>query len=115
MTARERARVIARERALLVVGYSMRDEHINVAITRWLNEREEREITIVDPGFSDGEKGSFPYRLKNAAVKWIYEDQREDRLIALRVRREYARDALLKRGFWEGDLYPQSPQYGRPR
>lgn len=33
---------------LLVVGYSFRDEHINEAITQWINRSKERSITIID-------------------------------------------------------------------
>ncbi|KRE90125.1 SIR2 family protein [Arthrobacter sp. Soil764] len=34
---------------LVIVGYSMRDEHINAAIKRWVNSRLAPVITIIDP------------------------------------------------------------------
>ncbi|MGM1029980.1 MAG: SIR2 family protein [Actinomycetota bacterium] len=104
---REFEAMLDRAERLLVVGYSMRDEHINVAITRWLNGAAEREITVIDPGFSDEDTDSFPYLLRRAALEWDIQNQREVRRIRLRVRREYAKDALAAGGFWEGAMHPK--------
>lgn len=38
---------------LVVVGYSFRDEHINVAVRRWLNHDNDVRLTVIDPFFSD--------------------------------------------------------------
>lgn len=38
-------------RALIVVGYSFADEHINETIARWANQRPDRLIAVVDPFF----------------------------------------------------------------
>ncbi|GAA3401722.1 SIR2 family protein [Pseudarthrobacter polychromogenes] len=38
---------------LVIVGYSMRDEHINAALRRWVVEHPEGRLSIVDPGFPD--------------------------------------------------------------
>jgi hypothetical protein len=40
---------------LIVVGYSFRDAHINEYISQWLNERDERTITVIDPGFNESQ------------------------------------------------------------
>jgi hypothetical protein len=34
---------------LLLVGYSMRDQHINTAIYRWLNARPDGRLTVINP------------------------------------------------------------------
>lgn len=34
---------------LVIVGYSLRDEHINAAIRRWVNHTEDPKIVIIDP------------------------------------------------------------------
>lgn len=36
---------------LVIVGYSMRDEHINAALRRWVVDHPEGKLSIVDPGF----------------------------------------------------------------
>jgi NAD-dependent SIR2 family protein deacetylase len=36
---------------LLIVGYSFRDDHINVALRRWLNGADHRDVTVIDPHF----------------------------------------------------------------
>ncbi len=36
---------------VVVVGYSFRDDHINTALSRWLNKSEARPLTIVGPKF----------------------------------------------------------------
>jgi hypothetical protein len=38
---------------LIVVGYSFRDDHINVVIKDWLQNLNGRRLTIVDPFFPD--------------------------------------------------------------
>jgi hypothetical protein len=37
---------------LIVIGYSFRDEHVNVVIRRWVAEHRDSTITIVDPSLS---------------------------------------------------------------
>jgi hypothetical protein len=41
-----------RSRALLVVGYSFRDEHVNALVTNWLNLGLARRIVVLDPAVS---------------------------------------------------------------
>jgi hypothetical protein len=36
---------------LIVVGYSFRDEHINGAIARWVNQAAQPRLTVLDPAF----------------------------------------------------------------
>lgn len=43
---------------LTVIGYSLRDEHINTYISKWLNETVDNKIRIVDPNF---EKSDVDY------------------------------------------------------
>jgi hypothetical protein len=49
-------------RTLLVVGYSFRDEHVNVALRRWVAGDEKRTIIVIDPGF---ESNDYDF------VKWL--------------------------------------------
>jgi SIR2-like domain len=37
---------------LLVVGYSFRDEHINTALRRWINARQDRQLVVIDVNFN---------------------------------------------------------------
>jgi hypothetical protein len=54
---REFELVLAQVETLLVVGYSFRDEHINVAIRRWLNADATHVIVVVDPFYpEDGQR-----------------------------------------------------------
>ena len=46
-------RAIAQISALLVVGYSFRDEHINVLLKRWLVADQDRRLAVIDPGFPE--------------------------------------------------------------
>lgn len=46
--------------ALLIVGYSFRDDHINETIRRWVNDGERRQVVVVDPGWApDPDHRSF--------------------------------------------------------
>jgi hypothetical protein len=52
---------LARTDHLVVVGYSLRDEHINTAIRRWFNRCDSPRVTLVDPSLpelSDDRRGS---------------------------------------------------------
>lgn len=40
---------------LTVIGYSLRDLHINTYISKWLNESESHKIRIVDPNFENSD------------------------------------------------------------
>jgi hypothetical protein len=39
---------------LVIVGYSMRDDHVNTSIVHWMNSRVDAEVTIIDPDASGG-------------------------------------------------------------
>jgi hypothetical protein len=43
---------------LTVIGYSLRDAHINTYISKWLNESADKKIRVVDPNF---EKSDVDY------------------------------------------------------
>lgn len=45
--------MLSRAEHLIIVGYSFRDDHINVALTRWINRAEGQRMTVVDPNFDD--------------------------------------------------------------
>lgn len=69
---REFDEMLARSTRLVVVGYSFRDDHINVAITRWINVQGGRKLTVIDPGFGADPRnvrgeGSYPAQLERAA------------------------------------------------
>lgn len=42
-------RLLARTEWLTIVGYSFRDDHINAALTRWMNGSVSRRLSVVDP------------------------------------------------------------------
>lgn len=44
---------------LLVVGYSFRDDHINAAIRKWLNQSSQHEVTLIDPSPETRGRGTF--------------------------------------------------------
>jgi len=50
---------------LVVVGYSMRDDHINEYIRRWLNKDDSRRLVVIDPDFKDpqGYEDTFQWQL----------------------------------------------------
>jgi hypothetical protein len=89
---REFDSILSRSDRLIVVGYSFRDDHINVAIGRWLNSRPSRELVILDHGFEQGrtEKQSFMWRLAGVATR---AEQLETPL-NLRVVEKKAKDGL---------------------
>lgn len=51
--------MLAEARALVVVGYSFRDEHVNEVLRRWLNARRENRLVILDPSLGQERCGSF--------------------------------------------------------
>jgi NAD-dependent SIR2 family protein deacetylase len=55
---------------LTVIGYSLRDAHINEYITRWLNADPGRRLRIVDPNF-DSNQGEFAVMLRQYAADRI--------------------------------------------
>lgn len=48
---RELDRFLSETERLVVVGYSFRDDHINMSIRRWFNRSDSASVTIVDPNF----------------------------------------------------------------
>jgi hypothetical protein len=56
-------RFLASTDHLVIVGYSMRDEHINAALRRWVGSHPDGKLSIVDPGFPelDG-RDEVPFR-----------------------------------------------------
>lgn len=40
---------------LTVIGYSLRDEHVNTYVSKWLNETIDHKLRIVDPSFGNTE------------------------------------------------------------
>jgi hypothetical protein len=83
---------------LIVVGYSFRDDHINVAINRWINSAPMRTLTVVDPGFlseasSWNNRGSYPTALANATHSF-QRDVGNVRLLDLHVISQTAKAGL---------------------
>lgn len=74
---RELDTMLAAADQLVIVGYSFRDEHINVALTRWINAGVGSSVTVVDPNFLDAARAyspnqlqvSYPQRLWGALAK----------------------------------------------
>lgn len=46
-------RLLARTEWLSIVGYSFRDDHINAALTRWMNGDVARRLSVVDPSVDE--------------------------------------------------------------
>lgn len=42
-------RLLASTEWLTIVGYSFRDDHINAALTRWMNGSSARRLSVIDP------------------------------------------------------------------
>jgi hypothetical protein len=57
-------RMLAETEWLTVIGYSFRDDHINAALTRWLNGDRAQRISVIDPSVerwgSEGRDGRGP-------------------------------------------------------
>jgi hypothetical protein len=75
-------RSLAKSSALLVVGYSFRDEHINVVLKRWLIADQDRRLAVIDPSFPEsyhefGWSGG-PYPLI-ASLAWLAEPPTDPR------------------------------------
>lgn len=51
-------RILAGTEWLTVVGYSFRDDHINAAITRWLNSEHAQRLSVIDPTVAAWDDGS---------------------------------------------------------
>ncbi|RIX28252.1 hypothetical protein D1781_12380 [Amnibacterium setariae] len=85
---------------VLVIGYSFRDDHVNVALSRWLNSSAPRSLYVVDPGFADmtgwEHRGSYQSALLQAAEHFNYQAQTAQPKLHLHVSSEYARPALAK-------------------
>jgi hypothetical protein len=83
---------------LVVVGYSFRDEHVNVAIRRWINSGPIRKLTVVDPKFDqdprERSQHSFTKELVRAINTFNPESGTRDRLLDLRIIRKYAVEGL---------------------
>lgn len=47
---------------LIAVGYSFRDDHVNEVITRWVNERNDRKIIVIDPNWPEN---TLSFRMSN--------------------------------------------------
>jgi SIR2-like domain len=70
--------------ALLVIGYSFRDEHVNAVLTTWLNGDRSRRIVILDPA------------VKRFGAYVPYEERGLAQELALLANRDAARVQLLE-------------------
>lgn len=99
---REFENMLARADRLLVVGYSFRDAHINVALTKWINSAPLRDLSVIDPAFDDDprvySRDSFSSQLLSAADG--YEAGRSVRKLNLRLFRDTAARGLLSPDLW---------------
>lgn len=57
-------RMLAQTEWLTVVGYSFRDDHINAALTRWLNGERAQRLSVIDPSIDEwsGQRRDGPER-----------------------------------------------------
>lgn len=98
---RELDNVLATSDTLLIVGYSFRDEHINVALSRWVNAKPGRTMRVVEPHFSKlaerrGPKFGYAWRLKEAANYFDGASRTHKRGLDLHVIEEYAATGIAK-------------------
>lgn len=65
---------------LVVIGYSFRDDHINVAVRDWLWSKPAGRVWIIDPTFpaqprhNGGRASDFRDQLSQVAMKWVREE-----------------------------------------
>lgn len=101
---REFDNMLARADRLLVVGYSFRDDHINVALARWINAVPVRDLTVIDPSFDEDirvtKQHSFTRSLRAATVQFDPQLQSRVRKLNLRVVKEKAAQGLLTQDLW---------------
>jgi hypothetical protein len=84
---------------LVIVGYSFRDEHINVSLSRWINSAPNRAMTIVDPNFIKAatgrdSRGTYPASLLTATRGYDTATGLEKRRLDLHVISAYAKLGL---------------------
>ncbi len=103
---REFENMLARADRLLVVGYSFRDAHINVALTRWINAAPFRNVTVIDPAFNSDPRvygrDNFSSQLLSAARH--YEGGQQTSKLNLRVLRTTAAQGLSASDLWSKSL-----------
>jgi hypothetical protein len=106
---REFENMMARADRLLVVGYSFRDAHINVALTRWINSSPLRNMTVIDPSFNNDPRvygrDNFSAQLLSAASS--FEGGQQVSKLNLRVLKTTAAHGLTA-----SDLWSRSPEGG---
>jgi hypothetical protein len=71
---------------LIIIGYSLRDVHVNAIIERWHRRDNLKRVTIIDPGYNEraSSLGMYLWQLSNeslAALEW-HEGRRPPRLEA---------------------------------
>lgn len=98
---REFDNMLSRAERLLIVGYSFRDDHINVALARWVNSVPGRNMTVIDPAFNRDRRVidrrySFANQLENASRPAVDGTRR----LNLRVVRETAKNGLALDDLW---------------
>lgn len=109
--------MLAKADRVVVVGYSFRDEHINVALTRWINSPPRRTLIVIDPNFNEDprqkSRDSYPNELIGATEVWSSDSSKERRLLDLEVIREFAGVGLAQVFSAESKLVDGTP--GPPR
>jgi hypothetical protein len=96
-------RFLTQTEHLVIVGYSMRDEHINAALRRWVAGHPEGRLSIVDPAFPELDaRGQVPFQrslieafcqLDEAGENPLYPRKATDNLDIIR---KGARDGLAE-------------------
>lgn len=72
--------LLERTDTLVVVGYSMRDTHVNAQLRRWFNRVSSRRVIVIDPGFGANPNPFAAYLRDQAAiaparVHWIRDSE----------------------------------------
>ncbi len=80
-------RMLGAAENLTIVGYSFRDEHINVSIGRWLDSGT-KHLTIIAPRFDEGQQdhGSFKSRLIEFMTEWTHLEEGGTRTLTRRMK-----------------------------
>lgn len=103
---REFDNMLARADRLLVVGYSFRDAHINVALSKWVNSSPLRELSVIDPAFDDDPRvrGRERFSAKLLGATRSFSGNGYVRKLNLRVFKKTASEGLQDAELWTREL-----------
>jgi hypothetical protein len=98
---REFDNLLAHATEVVIVGYSFRDDHINVALSRWVNANPGKVMVVVEPNFKGlaerrAMRYGYAWEIANAAHYFDNVTRNFKRGIDLHVVEEYAASGIWK-------------------